>query len=336
MPPLLKKLFATLRPSEGIIAGVDDDDCAVMRSPGKLLIVTTDYLNARPIARELGIGTYETLGRLVVAANLSDLCGTGARPEALLIAVTMNRNATQRDFRRLMTGVNIEPKRWGVPVLGGDTKLGETDAILGIAIGGASSKRNLFLKNCARPGDLLWVSGSIGSCCAAVFGLSKGYGSTQWRGWAARRITIPDLPLTKSQMLSKAKLGHGGIDISDGFSADLRRMCTASGVGAIVYAKNLPLSAQTRKIARSYGLSPWAFALGIGGDFQFLVTTSARCKARVKEMGFHFVGEIIKNDRIEVHLPDGQVSLLPDHGHRDARDVSFFKEVEIFLGEKLS
>src|SRR5437867_728665 len=102
MPPWLARRFATRFNTESILAGVNDDDCAVIDWGKKLVVVTTDYLNARPIALELGVGDLRTLGRLAVAANLADLCGTGAAPRALLVAVTMPRDAREQDFQQIM------------------------------------------------------------------------------------------------------------------------------------------------------------------------------------------------------------------------------------------
>jgi thiamine monophosphate kinase len=81
-----------LWPSSGhpeIVAGVDEDDCAVLSLKEQLLVVTTDFLNASPIALQLGIGDLYDLGRLLVDVNLADLCGSGAKPAALLTAITM-------------------------------------------------------------------------------------------------------------------------------------------------------------------------------------------------------------------------------------------------------
>src|SRR5687768_11989743 len=88
MPARLATLFTSENGGIDVLAGVGMDDCAVLRWGNELLVLSTDYLNARPIALELGVGTLWDLGRLVVAANLSDLCGSGAQPVALLIAVT--------------------------------------------------------------------------------------------------------------------------------------------------------------------------------------------------------------------------------------------------------
>jgi len=80
---LKKQLKEPLRST--IIAGCNDDDCAAIKVKKGILIISTDFLHSNPIATQLGIGDEWDLGRLTVAANLSDLCGSGAKPRALLI-----------------------------------------------------------------------------------------------------------------------------------------------------------------------------------------------------------------------------------------------------------
>ncbi|MDO8722132.1 MAG: AIR synthase related protein [Syntrophales bacterium] len=138
------------------MTAINDDDCAVMRRGSSLLVVTMDFVNSHPIVMELGIGSWDTLGRLVVAANLSDLCGTGAKPVAMLIGITMPYGSLTEQFKRIIHGIKQETQRHGIPVIGGDTKLGHSFAIVGVAMGSAGSSKNLFLRNGARPGDLLW------------------------------------------------------------------------------------------------------------------------------------------------------------------------------------
>jgi len=124
MPGWLASLWPSANRAPFIIAGVNDDDCSVLKWDDQLLVITTDYLNARPIAAQLGIGTPADIGRLVVGANLSDLCGSGAEPRALLVAAMMEDGATEEEFKNLMGGVREEAARWGLAVIGGDTKLG--------------------------------------------------------------------------------------------------------------------------------------------------------------------------------------------------------------------
>src|SRR6266851_8216130 len=97
MPRWIAGLWPYGRRPSGIVAGVNDDDCAVVRWDCRYLVATTDFLNAKPIAMELGIGSLWDLGRLLVASNLSDLCGSGALPVALLVGVTLPHGATRSE-----------------------------------------------------------------------------------------------------------------------------------------------------------------------------------------------------------------------------------------------
>jgi thiamine-monophosphate kinase len=304
----------------------------VLRLDQQLLVITTDFLNADPIATQLGIGTIGDLGRLVVGANLSDLCGSGAEPRALLIAVMMERCAAESEFKDLMGGVHDEAERWGVPVVGGDTKLGATRAILGVAIGTAPSQAHLFLKNRGHVGDLVWCSGPLGACSAAAAGLQRTDMSAEWRDWATTAILRPELPLGKSRLLSAECLGAGGVDISDGLGADLRKMCLSSKVGAIIDAASIPVDRHVIELSSRMGLDPWAFAFGSGGDLQFLVSTAPSAAATVARLQFSLIGEMTAEPELRLRIDDRFVA-LPTEGHRDVRGLSFRDEVLLLIRE---
>jgi len=194
MPSWLSRLWPASKYSPFLLAGINDDDCAIIRWDDDLLVVTTDYLNSSPIAVQLGIADESILGRLVVAANVADLLSTGATPRALLVGLTMPRDSTVSEYKRLMKGVKREADTLSLPVVGGDSKLGKELAIFAVAVGSASDKRELFPKNSARPGDSLWVSGELGACSAAVLGLSSGNLSPTMHNWAIKALTRPSLP----------------------------------------------------------------------------------------------------------------------------------------------
>jgi thiamine-monophosphate kinase len=221
MPSWIAGLWPKSQRNGDVLAGVNEDDCGVVRWDGKYLIATTDFLNANPIALELGIGGMWDLGRLVVASNLSDLCGSGASPIALLIGVTFPHGTAQSEFKDFMRGVKFEADQHRVPIIGGDSKLGKSRALLAIAIGSARSRRQLFLKNGAKPGDLIWASGNLGSVAASVWGYGRADLVRRWKAWARRALLVPSVPLEPSKNVSALSLGHGGTDISDGLGADL-------------------------------------------------------------------------------------------------------------------
>ncbi len=314
-----------------VIAGVDDDDCAVLSIGDRLLVATTDFLNANPIALQLGIGDLYDLGRLLVAANLSDLCGTGATPFGLLTAITMEHGSTIDDFQRLMHGIDFEARRWDVPIVGGDTKLGRSRALLAVALGSAKSREHLFLRNGACANDLIWLSGPIGSCCAAVLGLSEDYGDDEWKAWARRAVLHPRLPLDLSAKVSTGRWAHSGTDISDGLGANLKSLCRTSSVGATILADKIPLEPQVHQIAMDLKIPSYRFAFPIGGDFQFLVTAPPRHFAELEDLGFFNVGTIHEGGIISLLTTSGETVDLPTEGHRDIRHMSFLSEIKYLL-----
>ncbi|OWY71618.1 hypothetical protein B7486_08010 [cyanobacterium TDX16] len=329
--PWLAKYFRGCA-ARGLVAGIDDDDCAVMRWHHSLLVVTTDFLNATPIAIQLGIATYRALGELIVASNISDLCGTGARPQALLIGAMFRRCTPVTQFREFMSGVRRACQKWKTQLIGGDTKLGERDAFFGVAIGSAPSRRSLFLKNSARAGDLIWVSGHVGDCAAATVVLGGDMKDICPRGPLIQTITSPRLPLEKSKAVSSLMLGRGGIDISDGLRVSLARMASASDVGAKIALDQIPVSPAVTKISRALQVPPWSFAFASGGDFQFLVTTSSRAKTQMRRLGFFEIGSVT-DSRVLRFTETGKKVALPEIGHEDRRSTDFCSEIRTIVEE---
>ncbi len=330
VPPFIARL-ADRRNYGDVLAGVNDDDCAVLRVGESLVVVTTDFLNSRPIGVELGIAQPADLGRLLVLTNLSDLCGSGARPLAILVAVTMARGTSLAEFEQLMTGAVEQASLLGVPVVGGDTKLGPSTALLAVALGTANDESTLFLKNRAQATDDLWLSGNVGDCCAAVLALTSKNADDDLGGWARQAILRPVLPLRQSRELSELRVARGGIDISDGLGADLKRMCIASRVGANVLAERLPVGANVARVAASVGVPSYSLCLSIGGDVQFLATAPATKRQELAALGFVRIGEITTDSAITLTLPDGSLVPMPSSGHRDARAMSFSDEVRALI-----
>ena len=331
MPPWLARNLNGKKFARHVIAAVNEDDCAVIEWKAGYLVITTDFLNARPMAMELGIASPRILGRLTVASSLSDLCGSGAQPQAILVATMMARGSTEREFQEFMRGAMSEAHRWRIPVVGGDTKLGASNAFLGIAVGMAHARRNLFLKSGAEAGDILWASGNLGSCCAAVLGFKRKDVTLSWRRWAVTAITQPRLPLRKSAAVSNAQVGHGGIDVSDGFGRDVYRLATASRLGVVVELADLPIAAPVRDIASTLGIPAWHFPFGTGGDFQFLVTTPRRASKFMRRTGFHQIGYMTADRKMVLRHPDGHCDRLPQEGHRDARGMTFLNEIRSLI-----
>lgn len=309
-----------------VVAGVADDDCGVFRIGRQLIVVSADFLNATPIAEQLGLADEFGLGRLAVAATLSDLLGSGALPSALVIGVTVPHGYPTSRFKRMMLGVRFEAAKWRVHVVSGDTKLGHGRAILTCGIGTVRSRRELFLTVQAKPGDHIVSSGSLGSCAAATL-LAGQVNKKRLPAWARSAILEPALPMRQSRQLARLRVAHGGIDLTDGLAKDLRSLCAASSVGAELYAGAIPVSPQVSELAHDLRVEPWAFALASGGDFQFLATVPDRTLDKVLSLGFHVIGRITKERRMRLRHLGGRLVPLPNVGHRDRRGQRFVDEI---------
>lgn len=328
----LGHFFARDAEQRDVIAGVNDDDCAVVRSKSGYIVMTTDFLNSRPIAVELGIADPLTLGRLVVAANIADLCGSGATPAWMLVGVMLPRDADPRELRDIMRGAREEGRRCGVRILGGDTKLGSSRVLYGTAIGIARTKRQLFLKGAAKPGDDIFVSGHLGGVTAAVLALnSKNTSVAHAKARAA--LCQPSVPVAKSAKLARLGVANAGIDLSDGLGEAMQRLLDASEVGAEIEASYIPVASFARIVAHEMGVPPWTFAFALGGDFQFIVTAPARHRERIRKLGFQHIGTVTKRKHRLLRLPDDRRLPLPNLGHRDARAANFTDEAIYLVKE---
>lgn len=328
MPSLLAAFWG-LKNYQNVIAGINDDDCAVIRIGSESLVVSTDYLNANPIALEFGIATYKDLGKLLVAANLSDLCGTGAKPIAFLASIMFNKNkASKKDFLQLMLGIKTELLKYKIPLVGGDTKLGNANSFCGIAIGVKEKGSKLFLKSGAKPGDGIWVSGYIGSVAAAIDILQEKKITSPAKKWAISKIINPRVPLEKSRIAAKTKRINSGTDLSDGLGVDLSSLCNTSQVGAIIEVNYIPIEPQVKKIAIKKGIEPWKYAFTIGGDFQFIVSTKA--SALMRKSGFIRIGEITRKKELCIRVAE-KTKRLPIKGHTDFNLKSFKAEVSTLI-----
>jgi len=324
---------ATPHPPYSLIAGIGADDCAVLDVAGRsILVVTSDYVNARPIILTLAIGSYFEIGRYLVNSNLADLCGSGADPVAVLTSIMWDRAQPEADFEQLMQGAKVAATDAHVAIVGGDTKLSSRAAYCAVGIGTAQTRSHLFLKGQTRPGDGVWVSGNIGSCAAAVYGWDQLSSDPVWRRWAREAVANPTLPLVLAREASALAMDAGGTDLSDGLGADLVSLCDVSKVGVEVTADAIPFHPQVSVLSAQLGVPPYAFAFTVGGDLQFILCASDRYSARLEALGLARIGTIHPDPAHRKLVGvNGALTDLPAVGHRDAHAMTFRDEVGYLL-----
>jgi len=294
---------AAKRPSSGLRLGIGDD-CALLRlGVGEEMAVTTDLSIAGHHFR-LDWHPAESVGHRALARGLSDLAAMGARPIAAFLSLGLPRELTHGVGRgpawvtRFLSGLLALAEASKTPLAGGD--LAESPvAVADIVLTGAVPRGKALLRSGARPGDLLYVTGSLGGAAAGLARLAALAEQTASRKVRLQPPTIPknlhDLlaphlypqpRIAQGLWLMRHGLASAALDLSDGLSTDLAHLCEESGVSAEVDADALPLHPAATLDQALHG----------GEDYELLFAAppAAKLPRKIAGVGIAKIGRIVK------------------------------------------
>jgi thiamine-monophosphate kinase len=294
---LIARYFA--RPASGAVALGVGDDCALLApAPGMQLAVSTDMLVE---GRHFLSTVYPArLGHKALAVNLSDLAAAGARPLAFTLALSLPA-ADEAWLAAFARGLFALADAHACPIAGGDTTRGPLNIC--ITVFGEVPVGAALLRSGAKPGDDLWVSGTLGDARLALE-VFRGTLAAPAEVFAAARARM-EQP-TPRVALGQALRGiaSSAIDLSDGLAGDLGHILKASGVGA-----TLDADAATGLIAAfsdetwagaQFSLETWrALALAGGDDYELAFTAPAGQRAAVEAAGRASATPVTRIGRIE-------------------------------------
>ncbi len=226
------------------------DDAALLAAPGETL-VTVDMLNDR-VDFDLRRDDARRIGRKSLAVNLSDIAAMAGRPTAVVIALALPRDGGLALARELYEGLLPLAEQFGVALAGGDTNSWDGPLAISVTLLGAVSPRGALTRSGARPGDRILATGEFG-------------GSILGRHFDFQPRVFEAAALHAGYEL------HASIDVSDGLSLDLHRICLASRCGAVLDLANIPVSQAAVELARQDGKSALEHALSDGEDFELLL-----------------------------------------------------------------
>ena len=248
------------------------DDCAIYRTPGEDLLFTTDML-LEDVHFQRKTHSAQNVGYKALARGLSDIAAMGGEPRFCLLSLVVPNWANQRWIDGFYKGF----LSLGIPLAGGDLAHSDKFAC-DVIVCGAVPRGKALLRSGAQPGDRIYVSGELGG---AAYRLENN---------RAERRFAPRLALGKFLRESGAT---ACMDLSDGLSLDLARLCEASRVSASIIEPPISQGASLEQ------------ALHGGEDYELLFTMRHRLP-RFRGIGLSYIGEIKKG-------PIGAVFL---HGKR--------------------
>ncbi len=280
-------------PFAAILTGIGDD-CAVLRvRSGHELLVTTDFsLEGIHFRREWHPA--ESVGHRCLARGLSDIAAMGGEPVAAFLSLALPRELPQAWVGRFLRGLVGLAKKYGVTLAGGDTAQSPDGILADIVVVGSVPKGRAVLRSGARPGDRIFVSGTLGGSAAAVLRMQAEKKKVTAGDY--KRHFYPDPRVEIGRILRQKKLASAMIDTSDGLSTDLSHLCEESGVGAEVNAAAIP-RARVGRTGREVGLE---LALHGGEDYELLFTAppGKRVPAEIGGIALTQIGLITKSRKI--------------------------------------
>lgn len=269
---LIAEFWAPLAAGSSGAFGLKDDCAIISPSAGEELVVTTDALIAG--VHFLADENPGAVAWKALAVNVSDLTAKGARPVAYVMNVALPAY-DRRWLEAFADGLRRAQETFGCRLIGGDTDRTPGPLSIAITAFGTIPAGGMVQRSTARPGDQVFVTGTIGD---ATLGLGLSLDPQRQRRWgldedAARylkgRFSRPQPPFAIAPTLRSA--ATAAMDISDGLVKDFDRLCRASAVAGKIEALKVPLSAAAEGVIRT-GEVPLEQLLSGGEDYEVLAT----------------------------------------------------------------
>jgi thiamine-monophosphate kinase len=266
---LIARYFAPLAEGFPGAFGLLDDAAVISPPPGHELVAKSDaivggihFLHGDPP---------DLIARKALRVNLSDLAAKGAVPRAYMLDIILPSSVTEEWIASFTRGLAQDQEAYGVHLIGGDTDSTSGPVTIAIMAFGDVAAGQLIRRCGAGDGDTLFVTGTIGD---AALGLDVLRGALPGldAGAAAELVDRYRLPRPRVALGPRlAGIASAALDVSDGLLADLRHLCDASGLGALIEESRVPLSSAARA---ALALSPGRIASVFAGgdDYEILFT----------------------------------------------------------------
>ena len=278
-----------------LLVGIGDDAAVVEPERNRVEVLTVDAV-VEGIHFDRAFVPPDAIGHRALAVNLSDLAAMGAAPRLALLSMALPASLPLADFDAIAAGLAALAARHRLHVVGGNLTRSPGPLMIDVTVIGTVKRRQALTRTGARPGDDVYVSGTIGTAAAGLRLLQSSVRShhpsvgptsatDDWRLTSAYLRPEPRLAL--GIHLARNKAASACMDLSDGLSDGLEQMAEASGVGMTIDAAALPIEPAARAWFDARGQDPVAEALAGGDDYELLIAVRPRTQRRLAEATRH-------------------------------------------------
>jgi len=323
---LIDRIRKLLPPVSGSVKlGIGDDAAVICQPGGEALLVTTDML-VEGVHFDCSFISAVDLGCKALAVNLSDIAAMGGNPACCFLGLGLPPSLPLDWFQDFITGMLDTAGHHGVQLVGGDT-VASGQITIALTMHGRAAETDIVYRKGAKPGDRIYVSGTLGDSALGLRLLQQGKRPDREEKTAAWFLTNrhrrPQPRVQLAQRLAKAHVASSMLDVSDGLLGDLGHLLVAGGrLGAEIILDHLPLSPAYQELQSLDVPAGYLPALTGGEDYELLFTVAAGRENELAGItmatgvGLHCIGSIEEETGIRLKLPGGQLLPADDlHGY---------------------
>ena len=287
---LIARIADPLPPAPAwMVVGIGDDAAVVEPARNRLEVLSVDAL-VEGVHFDRAFTPAFAIGHRALAVNLSDLAAMGATPRLALLSLALPPALPLADFDTMIEGFTALAIKHRVTLAGGNLTRITGPLVVDVTVVGTVKRRRVLTRSGARPGDELYVTGSIGAAAAGLQMLKAGAAGPPPAvrgenggpaGNCVNRYLYPEPRIKMGSLLGQNRAATACMDLSDGLADAVHQVALASGVGARIDARALPVEPEARKWFEERGLDAVHEAITAGDDYELLIAVGPRTRNRL-------------------------------------------------------
>ncbi|MCX6249662.1 MAG: thiamine-phosphate kinase [Bacteroidetes bacterium] len=300
----------------GTIKGIGDD-AAVINTGNKLMLLSTDLL-IEGVHFDLTFMPLKHLGYKAAVVNISDIAAMNGVPKQMTVSIAVSNRFSVEAMEELYSGLLLACEKYHVDLVGGDTSSSVTGLLISVTITGEVSNEDVVYRNGAKEGDLLCVTGDLGSSYIGLLILEREkqvfkvnpnmQPELDGNEYVLQRQLKPEARTDIYNLLKGAGIHPTSmIDISDGLASEILHICKQSGVGCRLFEGKIPIDPQVKQQALDFNIIPSVCALSGGEDYELLFTVSQKDYEKIRILeGITIIGHMTSPaEGTKMITPDG-------------------------------
>jgi thiamine-monophosphate kinase len=261
--------------------GIGDDAAVVEPERNRLEVLSVDAL-VEGVHFDRAFTPPRAIGHRALGVNLSDLAAMGATPRLCLLSLALPPALAIDDFDGLIEGIAALARQHRVHVAGGNLTRSPGPMMIDITVIGTVKRRQVLTRSGARPGDELYVTGTVGAAAAGLGMLNEhpdAAGDTS--NSCVMRYLYPQPRIRMGLLVGRNRGATASVDLSDGLADAVSQIAHGSGVGAVIDAEAVPVEPGAREWFSRRGEDALRAAITGGDDYELLLAVRPRMARRL-------------------------------------------------------